>query len=300
MSYTATIFMIMGLNMVLALSVYMTFMVGQFSLAQVGFWALGAYGTAMLTAQFGWPLVPALVASGIGCGLLGIAVGYPCLRIRGIYLALATLGFTEMVKVFFMNFTFKRLVEGREIGPEGAVGFRNIPVLSDVYDVYAFVLLLVVFFAWLSRSRLGLSLAAIREDEITAESIGIRTVACKVGMFAGASLIAGVGGGLYASSISYITAVDFGFHLTMFAILYVALGGTQHFLGPIFGAALLTALPEYIRFLHEYRMIVYGVLVIVIMIWRPKGLIDEYVVAAVARPFRRLWPAGRHTAQPGP
>src|SRR5689334_18120097 len=104
MSYLVTILTVAGLNAILALSVYLTLATGQFSLAQVGFWALGAYGAAMLTTLYGWPLLPALLVPALGCLCLGALLGYPCLRVRGIYLALATLGFSECVRIFFLNF----------------------------------------------------------------------------------------------------------------------------------------------------------------------------------------------------
>lgn len=287
MSYLVTILTVAGLNAILALSVYLTLATGQFSLAQVGFWALGAYGSAMLTTLYGWPLLPALVAPALICLGLGLALGYPCLRVRGIYLALATLGFSECVRIFFLNFSYQIPVGGRLVGPAGVTGFRNVMVLTQPWHVALALAIIVVFLAAMERSRFGLTLAAIQEDETAARAMGIDAVAAKLFAFALGAAVAAIGGGLYANYISFITSGDFGFSLTMVAVLYVGAGGLGTFWGPIFGAALLTLLPEAIRPLQEYRMIFYGFLVVAIVLIRPRGLIDEEVVRWLGRAVRR-------------
>ena len=286
MSYIVTMFTVAGMNAILALSVYLTLATGQFSLAQVGFWALGAYGAAILTTLFGWPLLPALLAPALVCLLLGLALGYPCLRVRGIYLALATLGFSECVRIFFLNFTYQLPVSGRLVGPAGVTGFRNVVVLTQPWHVALALVLIVIFLAAMERSRFGLTLAAIQEDETAAAAMGIDAVRAKLFAFALAAAVAAVGGGLYANYISFITSADFGFSLTMMAVLYVGAGGLGTLWGPLFGAALLTLLPEMIRPLQEYRMIFYGFLVIAIVRVRPRGLIDEEVVRWLGRAVR--------------
>lgn len=286
MSYVVTMFTVAGMNAILALSVYLTLATGQFSLAQVGFWALGAYGAAILTTLFGWPLLPALLAPALVCLLLGLALGYPCLRVRGIYLALATLGFSECVRIFFLNFTYQLPISGRLVGPAGVTGFRNVVVLTQPWHVALALVLIVIFLAAMERSRFGLTLAAIQEDETAAAAMGIDAVRAKLFAFALAAAVAAVGGGLYANYISFITSADFGFSLTMMAVLYVGAGGLGTLWGPLFGAALLTLLPEMIRPLQEYRMIFYGFLVIAIVRVRPRGLIDEEVVRWLGRAVR--------------
>lgn len=286
MSYLVTIFTVAGLNAILALSVYLTLATGQFSLAQVGFWALGAYGAAMLTTLWGWPLLPALLVPAVVCLGLGLVLGYPCLRVRGIYLALATLGFSECVRIFFLNFQFQVVVGERLVGPAGVTGFRNIAVLTQPWHVAVALVVIVVVLAGLERSRFGTMLAAIQEDETAAAAMGIDTVAAKLFAFALGAFVAAIGGGLYANYMSFITSSDFGFGLTMLAVLYVGAGGLGTFWGPIFGAILLTLLPEVIRPLQEYRMIFYGLLVTVIVLVRPRGLIDEEIVRAVRRTLR--------------
>ena len=286
MGYLTTILTVAGMNAILALSVYLTLATGQFSLAQVGFWAIGAYGSAMLTTLYGWPLLPALIVPALACMLLGLALGWPCLRVRGIYLALATLGFSECVRIFFLNFTYQLPIDGRPVGPAGVTGFRNVQVLTQPWHVALALLLIVVFLAAMERSRFGLTLSAIQEDETAASAMGINAVAAKLFAFALGALVAAIGGGLYANYISFITSADFGFSLTMLAVLYVGAGGMGTFWGPLVGAALLSLLPEAIRPLQEYRMIFYGFLVIAIVLVRPRGLIDEEVVRWLGRSLR--------------
>lgn len=281
MGYLTTVFCLVGLNILLALSVYITLATGQFSLAQVGFWAIGAYCCAILTTIYDFHLIFALLSAGVLCGFIGVIIGYPCLRIRGIYLALATLGFSEMVRVFFLNFKFQRMIGDKLIGPDGVLGFRYVKVLTTPWHIYIVVILIIIFFIVLERSRLGLALNAVQEDDLAANSAGINVVFTKVLAFAIGAAIAGIGGGLYANYMSYITSQDFAFNLTLVAILFVALGGIETFYGPILGAIILTVLPEYLRFLQSYRMMFYGLLVLVIIILRPKGLIDGELLGRI-------------------
>jgi branched-chain amino acid transport system permease protein len=284
--YATSMLELSGLNILLALSVYATLMVGQFSLAQVGFWSIGAYAGGILTTLYGMPLVPALLASGTLCAAIGILLGYPCLRIRGIYLALATVAFSEVVRIFFHNFDYRVVVDGVPLGPGGPLGFRGILVMTAWPQILVAVVVMVAAFAWLERSRIGLSANAVREDETAAACAGINVVVIKVGMFAFGAFVAGVGGGLYATYISFVSSDNFGFHLALISIFYVAVGGTRHFAGPIIGAVLLTVLPEALRFAGDFRMAVYGIVVLVIMLLFPRGLAETF--ATWARCLRRL------------
>jgi len=276
----------------LALSVYATFKVGQFSLAQVGFWSIGAYGTGILTSLYGLPLLPAVLLCGLGSAVIGLLLGYPCLRIRGIYLALATVAFSEVVRVFFHNFKFQVERDGKLVGPDASLGFRGIEVLTAWPQILCAVLILIFVFAWIERSRLGLSANAVREDETAAACAGVNVVAIKVGMFAFGAFIAGMGGGLYSTYVSFVNSDNFGFHLALLSIFYVSVGGTERFYGPVIGALLLTALPELLRFTGDFRMIVYGVIVLALMLLFPRGVADELRLR-VGSLFRRARPAAR-------
>ena len=283
MSYSVTILTVAGLNSILALSVYLTLATGQFSLAQVGFWAIGAYGAAMLTTLWGWPLLPALLLPAVASFFIGLALGYPCLRVRGIYLALATLGFSEVVRIFFLNYSYQIPIDGVPTGPHGVLGFRNVAVLTQPWHVFLALAVMAMALFALERSRYGLALAAVQEDEVAAAASGMDPIRAKLLAFALAASMAAIGGGLYANYMSFITSGDFDFHLTMLAVLFVGAGGIGTLFGPIFGAFLLTLLPEFIRPLQAYRMIAFGLLVTVIVLIRPRGLIDEDLVRWIGR-----------------
>ena len=272
MSYFVSIAEIGGLNVILALSVYATFMVGQFSLAQVGFWSIGAYATGILVALYGFPLLPALLVSAALCAFIGLIVGYPCLRIRGIYLAMATVAFSEVVRVFFNNFTLQIPVGGLMLGPGGPLGFRGIPVVTKGTQILIAVLLLMAIFAWLERSRIGLAAKSIREDETAAACAGVNIVAMKVGMFAFGAAVAAIGGGMYATYVSSVTPDNFGFHLALISIFFVAVGGSERFVGPVIGALVLTMLPDLLQFAGDFRMVLYGIVVLAIAVTFPRGI----------------------------
>ncbi len=292
MGYGVTLAELSGLNILLALSVYATLMVGQFSLAQVGFWAIGAFATGVLTTLYAVPLVPALLVSGASCAVIGLILGYPCLRIRGIYLTLATVAFSEVVRVFFQNFVWRVKVDGVPIGPDGPVGFRGIVMLTAWPQILVAVLIAMLVFWALERSRAGLAANAVREDEVAAACMGVRVVMVKVSSFAFGAFVAGVGGGLYATYVSYVSSDNFDFHLALISIFFVAVGGTRSFVGPVLGAVLLTILPEALRFAGDFRMALYGVVVIVVMILAPRGIADTLRLP-------RSRSSGRTTARAG-
>jgi branched-chain amino acid transport system permease protein len=214
------------------------------------------------------------------------------LRIRGIYLALATVAFSEVVRVFFHNFKFQIELGGKLVGPDASLGFRGIEVLTAWPQILFAVLIAIFAFAWIERSRLGLSANAVREDETAAACAGVNVVAIKVGMFAFGAFVAGMGGGLYSTYVSFVNSDNFGFHLALLSIFYVSVGGTERFYGPVIGALLLTALPELLRFTGDFRMIVYGVIVLLLMLLFPRGVADELRLR-VGTLFRRARPAAR-------
>ena len=272
MGYLLSIAETCGLNVILALSVYATFMVGQFSLAQVGFWSIGAYTTGILVALYGFPLLAALLISAALCAVIGLLVGYPCLRIRGIYLAMATVAFSEVVRVFFNNFTLQIPIGGLTLGPGGPLGFRGIPVMTRWPQILLAFVLLLALFAWLEKSRIGLAAKAIREDETAAACSGINIVAMKVGMFAFGAAVAAIGGGMYGTYVSSVSPDNFGFHLALISVFFVAVGGSERFVGPVIGAIVLTVLPDLLRFAGDYRMVLYGLIVLAIAVIFPRGI----------------------------
>ena len=298
MSYALSIAETCGLNIILALSVYATFMVGQFSLAQVGFWSIGAYVTGILVALYGMPLAIALLAAAGLCALIGVVLGYPCLRIRGIYLALATVAFAEVVRVFWNNFTLQIPSGAAMLGPAGPLGFRGIPVLASWVQIFVVDLILIALFAWLERSRFGLSAKALREDETAAACVGVDIVKMKVGAFALGAAVAAVGGGLYGTYVSSVTPDNFGFHLGLISVFFIAVGGSQSFLGPVAGAILLTILPNMLGFAGDFKMVVYGLIVLAIAALFPRGV--EGLWASLGRPPRADTPAAGPAKGTGP
>ncbi len=290
MAYYTALFEISGLNIILALSVFATLMVGQFSLAQVGFWSIGAFVTAILTTMHGVPLYAALLISAVLCGFIGMLLGYPCLKIKGIYLTLATVAFAEVVRVFFNNLNYQIEIGERLIGPSGALGFRGVKVMAAWPEIYISLSIIILLFVLITSSRLGLSINAVREDETAAASLGINVTKVKVSMFMFGAAIAGVGGGLYASFSSYVLAENFSFHMALVSIFYVAVGGMYTFSGPIVGAVVLTLLPEIFRFAADYRMILYGVVVIIVVIVFPRGIVDETLYKLERRKLKKNIP----------
>src|SRR5690606_30597892 len=191
--YEAGLLADVGVLMMGALSVYIILSTGQLSLGNAAFMALGAYGSSWLTVQAGLPITLALVIAGLGCSVIGVVIGFPALRLKGIYLAIATLGFGEMVRSFFLNFD----------AMGGASGYHGMMLISVGYIwMWAGGALLLVIV--LERSRLWLEFRAVHDDETAASLVGVHTVAIKVGAFGFGAAIAGVSGGLFAHHHLYI------------------------------------------------------------------------------------------------
>jgi branched-chain amino acid transport system permease protein len=261
--YTESVLIFMAINVILALSLYLPVSAGLLSLGQGGFMAVGAYVSAYLTVTHAWPFAAALVAGSLLAGIVGIVVGFPALRIKGVYLIILTMGFGEIVRVFFLNFE-----------PTGAAsGLGGIPPRTTLPVLAVVVLVLLLAFWQLRRSRAGRAIAAVREDELAAEVIGVNLTRVKITVFALGGAIAGLAGGFYAHYATFIDPAQFGFHRSAEVFIMVLLGGMGNFIGATLGAVVVTALPEVLRFLQEWRMTFFGTLLIVMMIVRPWGLV---------------------------
>lgn len=261
--YAESVLIFIGINIVLAISLYLPVSAGLLSLGQGGFMAIGAFASAYLTTTYAVPFGPALVAGGMLAGLVGIVVGFPALRIKGVYLIILTMGFGEIVRVFFLNFELTG----------SASGLGAIPPHTTL-AVVAAVVALALFFCWQIRdSRIGLALHAVREDELAAEAVGINLTRLKLSVFGLGAFVAGIGGGLYAHFTMFIDPAQFGFHRSAEIFIMVLLGGMGNFLGATLGAVVFTVLPELLRGLQEWRMTFFGTLLVVMMIVRPWGLI---------------------------
>ena len=289
MEYYVAIASIIGIHTLLGLSVYLVAISGQMSFGQQGFFAIGAYLAGMCTALWELHLVPALLVGALAAGVMGVVVGFPALRVRGLYLAIATFGFGEIVRLTFLNIRYTQNVGGRVVGPNGAEGFRHIRYVFDrgftgvhYLGIIVVALLVVLVLYWLlERSKFGATLRAVEEDETAASMIGINVTRAKVLAFSAAAMVAGLGGGLFVHYSTYIDHDMVALPLAIASVTYPLLGGLGSFVGPIIAAVVLVSLTEGLRFLHELREIVYGSLIILTMIFRPRGLVDEALVLRV-------------------
>jgi branched-chain amino acid transport system permease protein len=253
-----------GILLLGALSVYIILATGQLSLGNAGFMGIGAYAASYLTVEVGMPLTPALIIAAIFAGIIGVIIGFPALRLKGIYLAMATLGFGEMVRSFLLNFD--------TMGGSG--GFSGMAHVSVTYIwLWAGGILLLVML--LEHSRLWLELRAVHDDETAASLVGLNTTATKVGAFGFGAAVAAISGGLFAHHHVYIEPANFGFDRSIEFVLAVILGGSTVAPGAIIGAALLVMLPEMLRFLSDWRLAAFGGLLIVMLLIRRQGIVDR-------------------------
>ncbi|MGE5391509.1 MAG: branched-chain amino acid ABC transporter permease [Deltaproteobacteria bacterium] len=264
--YFLRIILIIGINIILALGLNLiTGVTGQLSMGHAGFMSLGAYTSAILTMNYGVAFPTALLAGSLVAALFGFLIGLPTLRLQGDYLAMVTIGFAEIIRVFFLNFE-----------PGGkAVGLSGIPQETNFLTVWGLVAVIVFLNARLLKSRTGRALYAIREDEIAAESCGVDTTRLKVLAFVVGAFLGGLGGGLYAHYMFYIDPQVFNFTKSIEILNMVVLGGMGSIPGTILGAILLTILPELLRVVAEYRLLFYGALLVILMIFRPNGLLGD-------------------------
>ena len=287
---------IIGVHTLLGLSAYCVLLTGQVSLAQAGFFAVGAYVAAMLTVLAGWPLVPALAVAGLAAGVTACAVGFPALRVKGLMLVVATVAFGEAVRLFFFNFDYQVAKGDIRIGPHGGEGFRQIryfpehgwSTLQVLLFIWAVVALVMAAMWWMDRSRAGAVMRAVGEDEVAAQSAGINITAVKVSAMTIGGVIAGLGGGLFAHYTTHIEHVQFGVVLATFAIAYPILGGLSNVFGTLVAVVFIQGfLVEGLRFLGDWRNLLFGTLIVLAMNMRPNGLLDARSTAALRRLFGR-------------
>ena len=269
-----------GINIILAVSLNLVNgYTGQFSLGHAGFMSVGAYLAAAVSlflgpkilgaeggtaVQQGFMFLAALVAGGLGAAFAGLVVGVPSLRLKGDYLALVTLGFGEIIRVIFQNVEF--------LG--GALGLNGIPAYTSIFWVLAFVSLAVFVVTCLVHSTYGRGFLATHDDEIASEAVGLNTTRYKIVAFVIGAFFAGTAGGLYGHFKMTITPTGFDFTKSIEIVVMVIMGGMGNTLGVILAAVLLTLLPELLRPVAEYRMIIYSLLLIVLMLVRPQGLFN--------------------------
>jgi branched-chain amino acid transport system permease protein len=275
---------LIGVHTLLGLSAYIVLLTGQVSLAQAGFFAVGAYAAGMLTVLAGWHLVPALGASALSGAAVACAVGFPALRVKGLMLVIATLAFGEGVRLFFFNFDYQVAKGDIKIGPVGGEGFRQIRFFPEngweTWEVMLFIWVFVVgamaLLWWFDRSRYGAVLRAVGEDELAAQSTGINLTAVKVSAMTVGGAIAGVGGGLYAHYTTHIEHASFNILLATFAVAYPIVGGLRSVYGTLLAVIFVQGfLVEGLRFLGDWRNLMFGALIVLAMNLRPSGILGR-------------------------
>lgn len=272
-----------GINIILAVSLNLiNGFTGQFSIGHAGFMAIGAYSSAYVSVYFGerlrsiFDFLPEggrdsallLIALAVGAllaALAGFLVGVPSLRLRGDYLAIVTLGFGEIIRVFILNID--------AVG--GARGFSGIPQLANFFWIYLFAAATILVVNRLVRSSFGRTLLAIREDEIAAEAMGVDTTRGKVIAFVVSSTMAGIGGGLFGHYLMYLHTNSFTFIRSIEIIIMIVIGGLGSITGSVLGAMLFIGLTEGLREFSQYRMVLFSLLLIIIMIVRPQGILGH-------------------------
>lgn len=280
----------MVLGAMLGLSLYLPLMAGQLSMASPGFYALGGYIAAILSTKvftsssiFPLPLLLLeMLIAGVVCGLLGILVGIPALRLRGIYLAIATIAFVEVLRVISLNLE----ITG------GAVGIFGIPqpfptALAYLWLAVPLLIITMFFFYRLERIRVGRAFAAIREDELAADAMGINPTHYKVLAFTLGAILAGIVGVISAHFLNTWNARQGTFDASIIYLTFVLIGGSRSFVGPVLGGMVFTALPEVLRavadtsglpiavaqLLRDSRLIIFGLLIVIGTIFFPEGLV---------------------------
>ncbi len=267
-----SLFAFIGLNGLLALSVYCTLCCGQLSLANAGFMAIGAYTGALLTQNAHAPFPLALLAGALLPAAVAVPLGLPVLRLRGVFLAIATIGFGEVVRLAFVNWDYTN----------GALGLVAIPQKTSPWMIWLALAVVTFALARLRGSRAGYALEAIREDESAARTMGIATTQYKLAMFVAGSAIAGLDGAVEAHLTYMVAPAGYGFSRAVDMLVYAVVGGDAIFYGPVAGAAFLTLLPEVLRgggralglAPGPLRLFLNGAILLAVILFLPNGIVS--------------------------
>ncbi|WP_158046033.1 branched-chain amino acid ABC transporter permease [Skermanella pratensis] len=254
----------LGVHGLLALSMYCVMAVGQLSLGQAAFMGIGAYTGALLTLKLGLPFWLVLPLSALAPALVALVIGGPTLRLSGVYLAISTIALGEVLRVLYIN------AEGLT---GGALGLSGIPRKADLWLIYLLLLLGVVGFWMVGRSKIGRAMEAMREDEAVAGVMGVNLPRYKLGALIVSSMLAGLAGCLTAHSNSFIGPNEFGFEMAVTILSFALLGGIGTPVAPVIGAMILTALPEVLRPLQDFRLVINGLIIVVAVLFLPRGVI---------------------------
>jgi branched-chain amino acid transport system permease protein len=271
MSYIIAIIILSGINIIAAVGVaILTGYTGLFSIGHAGFMALGGYASAILVKEFNVPFPLALLAGGTFAGLCSFIIGYPAFRsrLRGDYFAIATLGFSEAIRLLLNN---TKTLGQIKLG--GAFGYMNIPNHSNVFVVLITTALAIYFAHMFVTSQYGKNCIAIGQDEVAAEMMGVNLLKTKMMALFISAFYAGVAGGLLGFYFAYLSPSFFSLTKSSDLLAAVVFGGIQSLIGPVITAVVLIAVPELLRSLAEWRLILYGFLFVIVMIFRPQGLL---------------------------
>ena len=253
----------LGINGLLALSMYVVLAVGQLSLGQAAFMGLGAYSSALMTLKLGLPFLLVLPLSAVAPVLFALAIGVPTLRLSGVYLAIATIGLGEVLRAVYLNVDL--------FG--GALGLSGIPERGETWMILG-LLGLAVLALWLAgRSGIGRAMEAMREDETAAQVMGVPVGRYKMGALVASAALAGVAGCLSAHVSSFIGPNEYGFEPAVTILSYVLLGGIGTPVAPVLGAWVLTLLPELLRGVSDIRLVLNGVIIVLAVLFLPGGLL---------------------------
>jgi branched-chain amino acid transport system permease protein len=276
-----------GINALLTLSMYVTLNCGLLTLANVGFMAIGAYVSVLLGLDLHLPFLLTLLVGGIAAALVSLPIGLPVLRLSGIFLAIATIGFGQVVVGVILNIPITG--EG-----QGVTNLTADPASAIIYIAVALVV--TMFVLWrLGGSRLGQAWAAIREDSVAAAAHGINVARYRLLAFILGAFIAGVAGGLDTHLNFFVDPSEYQFTRVVGVLVFAVVGGFTNVIGPVVGATLLTSLPEILRFARDYRDTINGLVLIAVILFRPQGLLGGRAAGPgpVARLRARLWPRRR-------
>lgn len=275
---------IIAINIILAVSLHLVIgITGQFSIGHAGFLAIGAYLSAIVTMKLDLPFIVAILVGGIVAALAGLVVGIPSLRLKGDYLAIATLGFAEIIRIIFLNIDL--------VG--GAAGMQVTHLTTWTYAYICLIITIIVIVNF-TNSRHGIAAISVRENEIAADAMGINTTYYKVAAFAIGSFFAGVAGALYSHNFYIIQPSQFGFLKSFDILIFVVLGGLGSLSGAVLSAILLTIVSTYLQEFPETRMIIYSLVLIIVMLYRPKGLMGTMEITDYFKLWRTPKGGGQH------
>jgi branched-chain amino acid transport system permease protein len=281
--YLLTVISNIGMISLIALSAYLLLISGEISFGQQAYFGISAYAGAIATTLWGWPLWMALLFGSSLAALAAGLVGLLTLRVSGLYFSIATLAFAEMVRLSLFKLTYQVEIDGELIGPNGAEGFGEIRWIFDndvsVFQytllIYGVLFLVLLFLVLIERSRLGMIFRMLGQDPLLTRIQGLNPVRYKVTAAIIAGFIAGLGGALYAHSFTYIEPQIFNIMLGVHALAYGLIGGLGTVFGPLIGVAIDIGFLESVRAFQGYRMIVFGGLVALMLIFMPRGILDE-------------------------